>query len=143
MKILIEIIFFQKYPRDVCILPEPLNGNGSRITFIRFTKDEFQVSIEQLWQSILSIFEIMLMEDAYACVNGITFVVDFADCAPSHILRFTPGLIKKIVTFIEMCLPLRLKAVFIVNTQPAFNQFFNMVLTLVSAKLRERVSSYK
>ncbi|VVC91857.1 unnamed protein product [Leptidea sinapis] len=52
--------------------------------------------------------------------------------------QFTPALAKKVVTSFEKALPLRLKAVHLINTAPGFETSYILLKSFLSEKLRNR-----
>lgn len=82
-------------------LPTPLHGNGARIFFIKFEGDIAKdlVDMEELYTAINAMHEIILMDDPYACINGILYVIDLKDISLNMALKFTPSFLQKLCLF--------------------------------------------
>ncbi|KAF5297259.1 hypothetical protein FQR65_LT10031 [Abscondita terminalis] len=60
-------------------------------------------------------------------VNGIVFVFDMDGCVLGHVTKIPITSFKKIVTFLQEALPIRLKGIHCINTAP----FIDMLLSLI------------
>lgn len=84
--------------------------------------------------------EIILMDDPYAGVNGIMFFLDLKNISMNMVSKLTPSFIKKIVQFYEKSLPFRIKGFHLINTPGFFSTVFNIFVSMLSDKLKKRVS---
>ncbi|XP_065367084.1 alpha-tocopherol transfer protein-like [Calliphora vicina] len=125
-------------------LPQPLNDNGPRIFFFKFEGDIAKglIDIEDLFCVLNAMHEIFLMDDPYACINGIVYILDMKNISISMASQFTPSFLRKIVQFYEKSLPLRIKAVHLLNTPGFFHSVLSILLPLLSEKLRQRMFVY-
>lgn len=98
------------------------------------------VDIEELYLVTNAMHEIIIMDDPYACINGIIYVIDLKEMTLSMASKFTPTFLRKLVQFYEKSLPLRIKGVHLINMPGFFHAVLGMVLPLLSEKLRQRVS---
>ncbi|KAL3200850.1 hypothetical protein MRX96_013118 [Rhipicephalus microplus] len=64
---------------------------------------------------------------------------DFFRITVSHIAHYTPSAIKKFMTLIQECLPLRIKAVYIINNPALFDILFTIAKPFMEAKLVKRI----
>jgi len=83
--------------------------------------------------------EIAILEDDYANVNGVVFIMDMKDATAAHMFQMTPSMAKKMTVFSEEALPLRLKAQHFINTITGFEQIFNMFKPMMSKKMQSRL----
>ncbi|XP_058983602.1 retinol-binding protein pinta [Musca domestica] len=106
-------------------LPTPLNDHGPRIIMCRFQDTPNAFPPNNFFQYCNSRVEIMLMNDPYACINGIMLICDFAKASPSHLLPFTVNIIKQNAMFSEKAFPMRFKTFCMINIASYAQQFFN------------------
>lgn len=84
--------------------------------------------------------DIMLLEDDYAMVNGLIFVMDMSELTAAHFFQMTPSLMKKWTAYSEEALPLRPKQQHMLNTPAGIEPIFNTFKPFLSAKQQARVS---
>ncbi|XP_073846855.1 alpha-tocopherol transfer protein-like [Musca autumnalis] len=131
--------------REVCnlgtfqTLPKPVNDIGPRIIVGRFCYPTNKYTIEDIFQAGCGLHEMLLVQDPYACICGIVYIVDFKEATASHFLQMTPNFCMKLVSFFEKAMPLRIKSVYYINTSEAAQQFFKILFPFFSQKLRERI----
>ncbi|XP_075167108.1 alpha-tocopherol transfer protein-like [Haematobia irritans] len=131
--------FKENYSLGIVVpLPRPLNDCGPRIIVFRFnfTVDH---SMEDIILPINAVKETLMMNDPYACINGVVYVTDLSKATTGHLLQLTPSVVKRVMTFFEKSLPLRIKALCYINAPPAAEQFFKLVISCVSEKLKQRI----
>ncbi|XP_075164999.1 clavesin-2-like [Haematobia irritans] len=121
------------------LLPKPLNGLGPRIVAIRYNFSTDKYSIDDIFRQSCALHEVMMLKDPYACICGLIYIVDFSEATASHFLQMTPSFCKKIVTFLEKSMPLRIKSAYYIRTSGAAQQFFKILLPFFSEKLRQRI----
>ncbi|EDV38963.1 uncharacterized protein Dana_GF25066, isoform A [Drosophila ananassae] len=125
---------------SILFLPTPLNGNGPRIIIWRMglcPADKYHVL--ECMRVALAMQEITIMEDDYANVHGLIFIMDLKDATAGHMFQMTPSMAKKFSVFSEEGLPLRPKAQHFINTITGFEQVFNMFKPMMSKKMQERL----
>ncbi|XP_075164992.1 clavesin-2-like [Haematobia irritans] len=120
-------------------LPLPLNGIGPRLILLRFNFSTSQYKIDEICRPGCAAHEVMLINDPYACICGLSYIVDMGQATANHYLQMTPNFCKKMVTFLEKSLPFRIKSVYYVNVTPAAQQFFRILFQFVSEKLKQRI----
>ncbi|XP_013105394.2 clavesin-2-like [Stomoxys calcitrans] len=120
-------------------MPKPLNGIGPRIGILQFNFSAHKYNIEEMFQIVTAMHELMIMQDPYACINGIIYIVDYAKATASHYLQLTPNFCKKILSFMEKSMPFRIKSVYYINTSSAAQQFFKIIVPFMSEKLQKRL----
>ncbi|XP_013105393.2 clavesin-2 [Stomoxys calcitrans] len=120
-------------------LPIPINGCGPRIVVFRFNYPTNKYSIDDIFQPGCAVHELMLLKDPYACICGLSYIVDFGLATASHYMQMTPNFCKKMVSFLEKSMPYRIKSVYYINVTPAAQQFFKILFPFLSEKLRQRI----
>ena len=136
--ILISLI----YPFRIGVyLPTPLNETGPRIAFVRnghFPADKYNFG--DIMRLGMLINDIIIMEDDYAMVNGLVYVMDMSELSTAHFFQMTPSLMKKMTAFSEEAVPLRVKQQHCMNTPAGLEPIFNTFKPMMSAKQQARVS---
>ena len=123
-------------------LPTPLNGTGPRIQYVRIGRYPTEKFTFADIMSMANAFqEICMREDDYMVICGCVQILDMTDFSTAHVLQMTPMVIKKMTTFAEDAVPIRLKAIHIINTPKGFDKVFNVLKPLLPVKQQERVSS--
>ncbi|XP_073813190.1 retinol-binding protein pinta-like [Musca autumnalis] len=121
-------------------LPTPLHDNGPRIQYVRpgnYPTDKYTFTDVM---AIANAFQELNMRfDDYCVVNGYIQILDMSCYSASHILQMTPNVVRKISTFAEDALPLRQRAVHIINASPTFDILLNMVRSLMPVKQQQRL----
>ncbi|XP_047041970.1 alpha-tocopherol transfer protein-like [Helicoverpa zea] len=115
-------------PRVVIVKPSLYDPN-------RFTPIEF-FSFAHILQ------QIKYLEDDAFMVNGMINVIDLEGITMAHFLQLTPSVLKKLVIAGQDASPLRLKSLHIINSIPAFEKVFNMVVKLLNEKHQKKVHMY-
>lgn len=83
----------------------PLIGHdpkGRKIVVIRSVFDARKFSFDDFQKQALAITDIMLDEDEISTVNGFVVIVDTYKATSSHALQFTPIVVKKQITVIQV-----------------------------------------
>nr|XP_016943797.1 alpha-tocopherol transfer protein-like [Drosophila suzukii] len=124
----------------IIYLPTPLNETGPRIGIWRMGLCPVEkYHILEVMKVAQAMQEIAILEDDYANVNGVVFIMDMKDATAAHMFQMTPSMAKKMTVFSEEALPLRLKAQHFINTITGFEQIFNMFKPMMSKKMQSRL----
>lgn len=97
-------------------------------------------TIEETHALITAIMEILLLEDPYACINGFIIIFDIKNIMAQYLFKLTPSVLKKRTMLLEKSMPFRYKAVYFVNAPSIFQNIYNVVYSMLSDKLKQRVS---
>lgn len=125
-------------------MPQPLNGTGPRILYVRtgrYPTEKFSFADVMCIANAMQ--EICMWEDDYFVICGYVQILDMKDYSAAHMLQMTPTVVKKMSTFAEDAVPLRQRAIHIINMPAGFEKVFNMLKPLMPLKQQERVSPEK
>lgn len=86
--------------------------------------------------------EMILMNDPYACINGVAVIYDYAKFNTDFIPLMTPIAAKTLFMFFERALPIRIKGIYVVNIWPFVEKFVRMLLPYIPEKIRNRVTRW-
>lgn len=100
-----------------------------------------EFSFAEVAQMRQLIQDIALIEDDYAIVGGLIFVMDFSAVTAAHFFQVSPGNMRKVTQYSEKALPLRIKATHFIDTPSGFEPVFNLLKPLMSEKMKNRVST--
>lgn len=122
---------------DVINVLTNFDQEGRRVLVVHCGKiwDPKKVSSEQLFRLFYLIHIAALVEENTQ-VRGVVVIMDFDGLGMSQVRALTPAWSKRLLTFIQDAMPLRLKQVHMVN-QPFI---FNMVWTLFKPFVKEKLS---
>lgn len=73
-------------------------------------------------------------------VNGFITIIDLYRLTLKQVMQCTPGIASMYMEWVQQCMPLRLKAVHIVNNPKVFEVLFAFFRPFLSAKFRKRVN---
>ncbi|XP_065368348.1 clavesin-2-like [Calliphora vicina] len=138
-----ESRFRKMYNYGLCgPLPRPLKDNEARILFIKFDGDVAKglVDFDELYRVTNALHEIIIMDDPYACINGIIYIFDLNNITLNMAAKYTPTFLRKLVQFYEKSLPLRIKGIHFINAPSFIHSVLSIVLPMLTEKLRQRIS---
>ncbi|KAM7345449.1 alpha-tocopherol transfer protein-like [Cochliomyia hominivorax] len=121
-------------------LPTPLHNTGPRLIYVRaghYPCEKYNFSDIMAVSNALQ--ELCLREDDYCVINGYIQILDMSEYSAGHILQMTPAVVKKMNTFAEDALPLRQRAIHIINTPEGFCKVYNMFKPLLLLKQQKRI----
>ncbi|XP_050675537.1 alpha-tocopherol transfer protein-like [Leptidea sinapis] len=113
--------------------------DGFRPILIRLSSEIGpDVTMADMVKIIFMIIDLLIEEDDNFVIAGQEAISDSKNLGFALLSQFTPALAKKVVTSFEKALPLRLKAVHLINTAPGFETSYILLKTFLSEKLRNR-----
>ncbi|XP_019890833.1 alpha-tocopherol transfer protein-like [Musca domestica] len=121
------------------LLPTPLNENGPRILFYQYNYDPDKMSIEDIYLPTSAMLELTLLNDPYAGIHGFVYIFDFEKLTARHLLQLTPSICKRVVTYLEKSLPLRVRGVYFINIPAAAQPILKFTISLCSEKIQKKM----
>lgn len=133
--------------RDAFVNNEVINvltnfdQDGRRALVVHCGKvwDPKKVSSEQLFR-LFYLIQIAALVEETTQVRGVIVIMDFDGLGMSQVRALTPAWSKRLLTFIQDAMPLRLKQVHVVNQPMIFNIVWALFKPFVKEKLSKRVS---
>jgi len=96
-----------------------------------------QVTTDHLSQIVYLMHQVAILEPETQ-INGIVIIMDYDGMGMTQVTQFTPSFCMQLMTFIQEAIPLRIKAVHIVNQPFVFNMVWTILKPLLTKKLKER-----
>lgn len=97
------------------------------------------VSGEQLFR-LFYLIHIAALVEPESQVRGVVVIMDFEGLGMKQVRELTPTFSKRLLTFIQYAMPLRMKEVHIINQPFLFKMVWSLFKPFVEAKLNSRVS---
>jgi CRAL/TRIO domain len=104
----------------------------------RFFPDRYTEN--DLFDHGLKILEVLLQDDKFT-VCGVNVTVDFKGLTGVHLIHLSPSFLKRMITFFTRSAPIRIKGIHVVNVAPGYVFICNIIKSLLSDKLKNRVSN--
>lgn len=79
-----------------------------------------------------------LLLDEEVQANGVVFMMDFKDLGIYHLTQYTPTVIKRLLSLIQDCYPLRIKGIYVTNNPTLFDILFAIAKHFMKAKFVSR-----
>jgi hypothetical protein len=94
--------------------------------------------LDEVFKGVVLFLEAAMLEPETQ-VNGAVVIFDMDGLSLPQAWQFTPPFAKRIVDWLQDSVPLRVKAIHIVNQPKIFNMVFALFKPFFSAKLRSRI----
>ncbi|KAH7968492.1 hypothetical protein HPB52_008984 [Rhipicephalus sanguineus] len=98
-------------------------------------------TLDEFTKACLVLAEWMLLDEEVQ-KHGIACVFDYKGLGLHHLTQFTPFTVHRLVHVVQDCYPLRVKAVYVVNSPPIFDILFPIAKTFLKSKLIQRVQLF-
>ncbi|XP_054929884.1 alpha-tocopherol transfer protein-like isoform X2 [Dermacentor andersoni] len=82
--------------------------------------------------------EHVLLQEEFQ-IRGVVAILDIKGLSVFHVAHYTPSVIRTFITLVQDCLPLRIKAVYIINNPALFDLLFAIAKPFMKAKLVNRI----
>ncbi|KAG5668865.1 hypothetical protein PVAND_016785 [Polypedilum vanderplanki] len=114
--------------------------NGCRVLYVHGGKlwKPSKVSLNDIFRSIQLSLEAAMLEPM-SQINGVSVILDMEGLALSQIVHFTPMFAAMMLEWMQECVPVRIKGVYITNNSYIFNIVFKIFKPFIGAKLRQRI----
>lgn len=103
--------------------------------------DTKKVNSDQLFR-LFYLIHIAAQVEPQSQVRGVVVIMDFNGMGLKQVSALTPAFSKRLLTFIQDAMPLRLKQVHMVNQPYVFNMVWSLFKPFVREKLKSRVSEF-
>ncbi|XP_075152594.1 alpha-tocopherol transfer protein-like [Haematobia irritans] len=123
----------------VSVLPTPLNDFGPRIVVYRYLYSPDKYTMEEIIAVCEATLETFILNDPYACVSGVAYLLDMAKLTPGHLRQYTSNVLKKLAAFYEKALPLNSKCFCFMNVPEGAEDFFQQYLYSLSPEFRKKI----
>lgn len=80
-----------------------------------------------------------LLLDEEVQTKGLVIVFDVKGLGIYHLTQYTPFFIRRVLSLLQNCFPLRIKAVYVYNNPVLFDIFLNIAKPFMKSKLLTRV----
>jgi len=100
--------------------------------------DPRKYNFDTLIAATIASMEKVIMDEVTQ-INGLICVIDMTDFGWSQLRRFGPSQAKKIVHIIEECLPIRFKAIHVINESTLADIAFTIMKPFLSEELRNKI----
>lgn len=97
-----------------------------------------EVSLDEVYKGCVVFLEAAMLEPETQ-VHGAIVIFDMDGLSLQQTWQFTPQFAKRIVDWLQDCMPLRIKAIHIVNQPKIFNVVFALFKPFLREKLRNRI----
>ncbi|XP_028034107.1 retinaldehyde-binding protein 1 isoform X1 [Bombyx mandarina] len=95
-------------------------------------------SLDEVFKGCVLFLEAAMLEpESQIC--GAVVIFDMDGLSMQQVMQFTPPFAKRIVDWLQECIPLRIKGLYIINQPYVFNMVFQLFKPFLKEKLRSRI----
>lgn len=115
--------------------------DGRRILVVNCGElwDTKRVSSEQLFR-LFYLIHVAAQVELETQVHGVVVIMDFDGLGMKQVRALSPAFSKRLLTFIQYAMPLRMKEVHIINQPFLFKMVWSLFKPFIESKLNSRVS---
>ncbi|XP_049775676.1 alpha-tocopherol transfer protein-like [Schistocerca cancellata] len=123
----------------ITILPNR-DQHGRRILLIHAGRrwKPSECSLDELYCCVMLFLEIAVSEPRTQ-IAGVTVILDLEGLSMTQAMQFSPSFAKMLLHWVQDCIPIRLKAIHVVNQPYIFNMVFAIFKPFIKEKLRHRL----
>ncbi|XP_070499190.1 alpha-tocopherol transfer protein-like isoform X2 [Chironomus tepperi] len=113
---------------------------GRRILLLELGKkwNHKEVTLDEVFKGVVLFLEAAMLEPETQ-VNGAVVIFDMDGLSLHQAWQFTPPFAKRIVDWLQDSVPLRIKAIHVINQPKVFNMVFALFKPFLREKLRNRI----
>lgn len=97
-----------------------------------------EVTLDEFFKAAVLLLEAALYEEETQ-INGVAVIFDMAGLSLQQAWQFTPSFAKRLVDWLQDAIPLRIKAIHIINQPKIFSMVFALFKPFLREKLRQRI----
>lgn len=126
---------------DIVNVLTNLDQDGRRVLIVNCggVWDTKKVSADSLFR-IFYLIHVAAQVEPNTQVRGVVVIMDFDGLGLSQVRALTPSFSKRLITFIQDAMPIRLKQVHIINQPFVFNMVWKLFKPFIREKLGSRVN---
>lgn len=137
---LLPSVIRSPFEHSIVSILAPRDQHGRRIVLVECGErwNPQEVSLKEVFRGIQVGLE-GAMAEPKTQICGVNSVFDMKGLSFKHIMQFTPSYAKMVLDWIQESVPIRVKAVHIINQPYIFNMLFAIFKPFMREKLRSRI----
>ncbi|XP_059220155.1 retinol-binding protein pinta-like [Stomoxys calcitrans] len=121
------------------VLPMPLNDCGPRIVLYRYVYPIEKYTLEEVIETCVATVETFIMNDPYACICGVLYLLDMSNITPAMLEQYTTRVFQKLDAFYDKYVPLHSVGFYFFNVPSFAEQFFQQYLESLPPEYRKNI----